>query len=322
MATDKVISLSGKTLVRREIKTTTTQDSNDPKVVEIASYRYACELRLEQNAFGDTLPIIPEAARVERDKVLYQLKIKARLTQQDSGAPVPNFKFSIKSNRSADRVESKGKTNQQGEVTFTLTTRESGEVELEAATAGITMQRFHTKLQDAWYEAPFLITGYNVCDENDFSGELVMAKGLDEKHKDDFLYGAAGIAMQGTGKATTGQYIRLNNSPGGWKKNTKGHPERLENPSAAEFGYADTVQGKYGEVKENCSIAVDKTIIPPKAKVKIEGVGERSADDAGGAIKLYHIDNFLGAGKLVVKAWLSGGVNRTKRRVKYLGANR
>ena len=217
MATNTVISPSGKTLLKREAKTTTPQDSNEAKMVEIASYRFACELTLEQNAFGDTLPVIPEAARVEHNRVLYQLKIKARLTHQDTGAPVPDFKFFIKSNRRVDRVESRSKTNQQGETTFMLTTREPGEVELEAATAGIIMQRFRTKLQDAWYEAPFLITGYNVCDENDFSGELVIAKGLDEKHKDDFLYGAAGISMQGTGKATTVQYIRLNNNPGGWK---------------------------------------------------------------------------------------------------------
>lgn len=283
---------------------------------------YVCTLSLEQNEFGDTLPVIPTAARTERNKILYQLKIKAKLTRQTDASPVPSHKFAIKSNRTGDRVESKGQTNAQGEVTFTLVTRESGELILNTSTAGISMSPFPIKLQEAWYESPFLITGYNVCDEIDFSGQLVEGKGLDEKHKDDFLYGAAGVAMQGTGRTTEGKYIRLNNKPGGWQKNKKGSPERLANPSAAEFAYASGIHGSYDDLKENYSIAVDKVVIPKKAKVEIEGLGERVADDSGGAIDLYHIDNFLGSGKAVVKAWLKGGINGTKRRVKYLGANK
>lgn len=283
---------------------------------------YICTLALEKNEFGDTLPIIPTAARTEHNKVLYQLNIRAKLTRLLDGGPVPSYKFSIRSNRGSDRVESKGQTNAQGEVTFTLVTREPGELELNTSTAGITMTAFLVKLQEAWYESPFLITGYNVCDESDFSGQLVEGKGLDEKHKDDFLYGAAGVAMQGTGKTTEGKYVRLNNRPGGWQKNKKGSPERLANPSAAEFAYADGIHGKYDDLKENYSIAVDKAVIPKKARVEIEGLGERVADDSGGAIDLYHIDNFLGSGKVVVKAWLKGGINGTKRRVKYLGTAR
>lgn len=125
--------------------------------------------------------------------------------------------------------------------------------------------------------------------------------------------------MQGTGKTTQGRYVRLNNRPGGWQTNKKGSPERLANPSAAEFSYANGVHGKYDDFKENYSIAVDKAVIPKKAKIEIDGLGERVADDSGGAIDLYHIDNFLGCGKAVVKAWLKGGINGTKRRVKYLG---
>lgn len=48
-----------------------------------------------------------------------------------------------------------------------------------------------------------------VCAEVDFSGALVSGTGLDEKHREDFLFGAAGIPRQGTGKATDGRYIRL-----------------------------------------------------------------------------------------------------------------
>ncbi|MFC0167558.1 3D domain-containing protein [Pseudoduganella danionis] len=45
----------------------------------------------------------------------------------------------------------------------------------------------------------------------------------------------------------------------------------------------------------------------------------RFADDTGSAIRTYHIDNFLGTGNDVVKAWMHGGVNGTRRQVKYIG---
>jgi len=143
---------------------------------------------------------------------------------------------------------------------------------------------------------------------------------LKEKHKDDFLYSATGVAMQGTGVTTDGKYIRIVNKPG-WRNNSRGHPEWLEKPSSAIFEYTDGFHGKMGDIIENHSIAVDIKIIPKKGKVEIDGVGKRVADDTGGAIKLYHIDNFLESGKAVVKAWLKGGVNGTKRRVKYLGSS-
>lgn len=297
-------------------------NSTEGSVAKVKIGDYVCSLSLEQNEFGDTLPIIPTSARTERNKILYELKIRAKLTRQVDKSPVSNYKFSIKSNRTGDRVESKGQTNAQGELTFTLVTRESGELLLNTSKPEIMMSSFPVKLQEAWYESPFLITGYNVCNENDFSGELVEGSGLDEKHKDDFLYGPSGVAMQGTGKAVDGKYITLTNKPGGWKKNARGKLERLENPSAARFAYVNAPRGKFANLRENSFIAVDPEIIPKKAKVEIQELGEKIADDTGGAIDLYHIDNFLGFGKAVVKAWLKGGINGTQRRVKYLGIDK
>ncbi|MEW6759589.1 MAG: 3D domain-containing protein [Pseudomonadota bacterium] len=323
MTMDKITSQSGRTLLLRTTKITTPQGLSEAKIVQIspALDNCICTLTLQINEFGDTLPIIPIDSRTEHNKVLYQQKIKAKLTRKADGKPVADQRFSIRSNRQGDKIDSTGKTNTHGEITFVLTTREPGALELDIASAGITMSKFPVKLQEAWFESRFLITGYNVCDESDFSGELVEGKGLAEKHKDDFLYGAAGVAMQGTGKTVEGKYIRLDNKPGGWEKSLKGNPVRLANPSAAVFKYATGVHGKYDDLKENYSIAVDKNVIPKKAKVEIDGLGERVADDSGGAIDLYHIDNFLGSGKAVVKVWLKGGINGTHRRVKYIGAS-
>ncbi|WP_199538636.1 3D domain-containing protein [Duganella sp. BJB475] len=147
---------------------------------------------------------------------------------------------------------------------------------------------------------------------------MVDGDGLNEKHKEDFLFGAQGIPMQGTGMDLSGQYIALLHMTGKWINNSRGNPDHVL-PQNTAFQYVPAVKGKFGLVKENHSIAVDPHVIPGDAKVEIEGVGLRFADDKGSAIKNYHIDNFLGAGNAVVKAWLHGGVNGTQRRVKFLG---
>lgn len=290
-------------------------------VITLKIDEYICSLSREQNSFGDFLPIIPLNTYTERNMILYELKLRAKITRRVDGAPVSDYKLKVQSNRINDQIEMKGNTNKEGEITIILRTRQAGDLELSTNAPGITMAKFSVMLSEAWYESPFLITGYNICKEDDFSGELVDGNGLNEKHKDDFLHGASGVAMQGTGIATDGKYIRIVNKPG-WRKNSKGNPEKLEKPDSAIYAYATGFHGKFADIEENRSIAVDPRIIPKKGRVEIDGVGLRIAEDTGGAIKLYHIDNFLGSGKAVVKAWLKGGINGTKRRVKYLGVSK
>ena len=138
MAADTITSPTGKTLLLRTAQITTSQEHDDAKVVQISSALQdcVCTLVLETNKFGDTLPIITTNSRTERNKVLYQQKIKALLTYKSDGRPMPNQRFSLKSNRHSDKIDSKGKTNTQGEITFVLVTREPGELELSPATAG------------------------------------------------------------------------------------------------------------------------------------------------------------------------------------------
>ncbi|SEN09616.1 3D (Asp-Asp-Asp) domain-containing protein [Duganella sp. CF517] len=288
-------------------------------VVEVSVDEMVCSLSIENNKFSDSLPIIPSAARVRSNKVLYRLKLKARLSTHADGVKVSGNRLNIESNRQMDNVVSRGKTDSKGELIIVFETREPGDVELRVTTTGITCPVLKINLKEAWYEELFLITGYNVCEEDDFSGPLVEAKGLDKNHKEDFLFGARGVAMQGTGKDTEGHYIGLTQMSGGWHRNSRGAPDRVMSQTGTSFRYVDGVVGKYGLVTENHSIAVDPSIIPPHAKVDIEGVGPRFADDKGSAIRTYHIDNFIGAGESVVRTWMRGGVNGTKRRVKYLG---
>jgi 3D (Asp-Asp-Asp) domain-containing protein len=290
---------------------TATTNTTPGSVVQVQVEDLLCTLAIQPNEFNDDLPIIPTDSHTENNKVLYRLKLKATLVQHADGKPVVGHALAIKSNRANDHITASGATDGKGELLLTLETRNGGELELTTTTAGVTLAPFKVTLKEAWYQSTFLITGYNVCAEEDFSGGLVDATGLDEQHKRDFLFGAGGIPMQGTGQASDGRYIRLQSMAGGWHHNAAGHPDQVNTPASVSFSYASGVQGAFGAVSEDHSIAVDPHVIPKHAKVNIEGVGDRSADDRGSAIQGHHIDNFLGAGKAVVTAWLHGGVNGT-----------
>lgn len=277
-----------------------------------------CTLTIQTNQFNDELPIIPTSSHTEGNKVLYQQKLKATLVQHADGKPIEGHVILIVSNRPEDHIVVSGNTDSKGEAIITLETRSPGSLELTTKTPGVTLTKLTLTLKEAWYQSTFLITGYNVCDEADFSGPLVDGAGLAEKHKKDFLYGAGGIPMQGTGKSGD-RYIRLQSMSGGWHHNAAGHPDQVNNEAKVTFAYATGAIGAFGSVTENHSIAVDPNVIPKHGKVSIDGVGERYADDRGSAINGYHIDNFLGAGKAVVTTWIHGGINGTQRTVKYLG---
>lgn len=294
-------------------------NTNNGSVVVVKIDDIVCHLSIKENSFGDSLPTIPTASRVEHGKILYELKIIAKIKTHDSGEPVTDHLLTIRSDRPCDAIKTTGKSDSNGEIIITLQTRESGKLELSTVTDGVTLLPLKVSLQDAWYESKFLITGYNVCAEADFAGPLVIANGLAEKHLDGFLFGARGVPMQGTGKTTDGRYIRLKSMTCGWHLNAAQHRDRVSDPGCVSFEYSSTVLGKYNVITENSSIAIDPHVIPPKSHVEIDGVGRRSADDRGSAINDYHIDNFLGFGNAVVNAWLHGGINGKCQRVKYIG---
>jgi 3D (Asp-Asp-Asp) domain-containing protein len=298
---------------------TASTNTVEGSLVKVSIEDILCSISIKKNRFNDFLPIIPTNATTMQNKVLYHLELIAKLTRQIDSTPVPLHELNIKSNRKNDTIICTGKSDQAGEMLLNLETREPGIFELKCLTPEITMTPFNSELKEAWYQSPFLIKGYNVCEETDFSGDLSAGNGLNEKHKHDFLYGAAGIPMQGTGQGSDGRYIRLVSMSGGWHKNAAGNPVEVNNTEKVTFAYATSIKGAFANVSKDHSIAVDPKVIPKKAKVNIDGVGDRFADDRGSAIKGYHIDNFLGSGKRVVKLWQQSGINGTKRRVKFLG---
>ncbi|MCB4359478.1 3D domain-containing protein [Quatrionicoccus australiensis] len=298
---------------------TTSTTTEENSVIKLQVEDLVCSISTQTNQFGDQLPIIPTTSRAVNNKILYRLPLNVKLIQRIDGSPAAEHTLKIKSNRPNDQIITSGTTDAKGQMSLVIETRLDGEFELTTETKNVTLPAFKIKLKEAWYESSFLITGYNVCLESDFSGNLVPGYGLAEMHKQDFLFGARGIPMQGTGQSTDGRYIRLQSMSGGWHRNSKGSPDYVNTPDSLTFSYADGVHGAFGTVSENHSIAVDPRVIPKHACVYIEGVGNRFADDRGSAIQNYHIDNFLGSGQTVVTTWKNGKINGTQRIVKYCG---
>ncbi len=276
---------------------------------------------IQSNSFGDSLPVIPSASSVENGRILYQLKIKVKLVHVSDGTPVSGVSATLKSSRSGDILTPNVVTSDaNGEAILTLQSRIGGDLQLSVDSSSITAEPLSINLKDAWYENTFLITGYNVCNESDFSGDMTNGVGLGDQHRYNFLFSASGVIMQGTGKALNGRYVRFVHMTTTWHLNPHTHHrDHIEDPAQVTFAYTNSVQGSFGPVTENHSIAVDRNVIPPHAHVNIEGVGDRYADDRGSAINGYHIDNFLGAGADVVTAWVHGAINGTQQRVKFIG---
>lgn len=305
------------TLVHDTACTNTTPGS----CVEVRIAANLLSWEIPNNKFGDKLPTIPASSRVEHGKVLYRLSIKATVKRRDGGR-LSGRVLAIKSSRSHDTIRVVAPTDSDGCAMVILESREPGEVSLSVLDDDITAVLLRVVLKDAWYENTFLITGYHVCFEDEFAGELALARGLGDYHKSDFLYGARGVVMQGTGKASNGRYVRPTQVNSTWHRNSRGNRDILANPDGVAFTYTDSVQGAYGPITENHSIAVDPSVIPKRAQVEIEALGRRFADDTGSAIIGNHIDNFVGAGVVVQSAWENGAVNNTQRKVKFIGTSR
>jgi 3D (Asp-Asp-Asp) domain-containing protein len=272
---------------------------------------------IKANSFKDTLPIIPNDSIVLFKSVLFRVDIGITVTRGKAAVAGQTISFSVSGGPSHARMLSS--TDINGKATLRLDTRISGANTITPQASEFAGSTFVVTIGEAWYEARFLITAYNCCDEDDFSGELVEAKNVG-KRKKDFLYGGRGVCMQGTGLGSDGKYIALSNPRDiAWNPGYAG----VSNPKDAVFVYSDGVDGAYSKVTQDSSIAIDPTILPPLHRVDIIGpraLGARRGDDTGGAIKGHHFDNYAGAGNAAMEAWSNAGGNIQQAKVKYLGA--
>jgi hypothetical protein len=272
---------------------------------------------VKRNVFGDCLPIIPRESFVAFGAVLFRVDIEVVLSL--NGRPVTGVStpFVVSGTYSSARLLHL--TDEEGASVLRLETRYMGTNTITPTNPEFGHSTFDVDISEAWYEAPFLITAYNCCDEDEFSGPLVEGRGVG-LHKRDFLYGGNGIIMEGTGKGLDGRFIQISNpSAVRWNPGYNG----VANPGDAIFEYADGPQGAFGPITAECSIAADPAILPPRHRVHIVGpryIGERRGDDTGGAIRGFHFDNFVGAGQRAMRDWEKAGGNLLQARVKYLGA--
>ena len=67
---------------------TATTNITPGSIVQVPVEDIVCSLTIQPNEFGDNLPIIPTASRTENNKVLYQIKLKAKLVRHADGTAV------------------------------------------------------------------------------------------------------------------------------------------------------------------------------------------------------------------------------------------
>ncbi len=151
------------------------------------------------------------------------------------------------------------------------------------------------------------LTNYTLAQEANLSGQVTgdssvvcNPPNLSGCYHKEFLCSGYGVAMQGTGIALDGKYVKYVSGGGGW---LPGYAW-LADCSSAVFAYASGVTGASGRtLVEDYSIAVDPTLIPLGWYVWIEAQGHwYRADDTGGGIAGKHIDIYTGTTGLVPAA--------------------
>ena len=169
----------------------------------------------------------------------------------------------------------------------------------------VLMICFSSPVSAEWFDQTFEITHYDIgIDEDDFTGNFVTANGIPGTYRDDFLYSARGVCMQGTGLTRNDEYIHYVSGGGGWVNQdgeptapihgttdwTNGRPHWIRYPDQVTF--AQGAGGACGPVTPGTSVAADLSVLPCSSMIFIGGggIGFRRVDDAGGAITGHHID--------------------------------
>ncbi len=169
----------------------------------------------------------------------------------------------------------------------------------------VLMICFSCPVSAEWFDQTFEVTHYDIgIDEEDFTGNFVTANGIPGTYREDFLYSARGVSMQGTGLTRNDEYIRYDSGGGGWVNQegdptesipdtndwTNGRPYWVRYPDQVTF--AQGVGGWCGPVTPGTSVAADLSVLPCNSNIFIDGggIGFRRVDDKGGAITGHCID--------------------------------
>lgn len=254
-----------------------------------------------------TTPLKTSENIINQGVPLYRLKLKVTVKVND-GRPVTNCAVAavISGNAGVAGIKTVN-TNSAGIGYIEIDVRGVNTVEVKAVCKrmGTALSVSSAPLRSSTvlscnYESQFYVTAYIVAKEADYKEGKITAAGITGTYRSDFL---AAVKLNGTGYTEDGKYIRYNSGA-----------------SAYAFVTAPTTAS--GTVPaQNRTIAVDSYYIPlvkinavwRRGVVQISGIGERVAEDKGGAIQGYRIDEYRGIGRGSLAGFSNG--NRT---VKYI----
>jgi 3D (Asp-Asp-Asp) domain-containing protein len=243
-----------------------------------------------------TEPIIPRNSTLVNNCVQYRSDLTGVVTK--SGQPQAGINLRFQSDRNTGGATPDAitqPTRATGTATGRIATRRQGMANISDDTPDVeTPSPAAITFQAANWEAPFFMTAYIIANEADFAGQTVTNPcGLTGTYRRNFLYGN-GVLLQGSGQALNGDIITID-----W--NASGQPLNQNNVCFTVTDCARTASGVCALA--GTTIAVDRTVIPMGASVNIERVGDRVAQDTGGAIRGYHIDVFRGFGRAAMQGW-------------------
>ena len=222
-------------------------------------------------------PFIPSASRVSHDKILTQSSLTLKLTRD--GQPVSGVTLALQSSRGTDGTinGSSVSTNQMGVATAKIQTRKQpGTSTVSSANSGVeTVSPVQIQWLPARFQHSFLVTCYITSLESNFLNTPLIdhVAGLPpkERYHSGFIHDTR---EQGSGRTLGGTIIGYSNGR-----------YRIEDcPHTSTVACAT----------DGTTIAVDKHVVPYRSTVLIDGDGDRIAQDSGGAIVGYHIDEYFG----------------------------
>lgn len=246
----------------------------------ITAIAIAGEGKANQARLTASNPIIPQTSRVVHRSVLTRSDVIATVIGGD--VPVSGVTVILRTDRPGDDdtvTQPSAATDAAGQTTGRVETRnQQGPSTISAAGSDLqTIQPAIIQWLPARYEANFLVTCYVISLESDFDGTRLIGpvNGLPvtEKYREGFIND---VRLQGSGAANDGTIIRYNG------RGTYG----LDSCPRTATG-ACAVDGQ--------TAAVDFSIIPRRGAIAIQGDGQWLAQDTGGAINGFHIDEYFGA---------------------------
>jgi 3D (Asp-Asp-Asp) domain-containing protein len=225
-------------------------------------------------------PSIPQGSVVVAGKVLTKANVVATVLERNAAAAGKTVTLTSNRPANVDLITPAASltTDSAGKAAAAVSTRsQPGTSTLSGTTSGLTTPTIaNVSWLPAKYEAQFLVTCYTIANEA-LEAEKPASSGvcgLPEKqsYRDAFL---RDVKMQGSGVALDGTTIHYAGR-GCYNTDT----------------CARTATGACAVV--GSTIAVDPNIIPKRSTVDVKIIGSRNAQDTGGRITGYHIDEYLG----------------------------